>query len=94
MRIKALLVILFILALSLMMVTPVAAAPAAYGDIWHHVAWGETLSSIGRRYNVRPWAIASANGIAIWIGAVVLDPKAPMGLSTIVDTKAFKIEGL
>jgi LysM repeat protein len=44
-----------------MFATPVAAAPAACGDTWHKVAWGETLFSIGRLYNVSPWAIASAN---------------------------------
>ena len=53
MRTKALLIILFALALSLMVVTPVAAAPAAASaSTWHKVAWGETLSSIGRLYNV------------------------------------------
>jgi hypothetical protein len=64
MRTRALLIILFVVAVSLIAVTPVAAAPVAGGPAWHQVVWGETLSSIGRRYNVSPWAIASANGIA------------------------------
>ncbi|MDX1417539.1 MAG: LysM peptidoglycan-binding domain-containing protein [Candidatus Promineifilaceae bacterium] len=29
----------------------------------HHVAWGETLSEIGLKYRVSPYAIAQANGI-------------------------------
>ena len=62
MRTRALLITLVVLTLSLMVVTPVAAAPAAASaPTWHKVAWGETLSSIGRLYNVRPSAIASAN---------------------------------
>ena len=61
---KALLVTLFVLALSLMVVTPVAAAPAAHAPTWHWVVRGETLFSIGRLYNVSPWAIASANRLA------------------------------
>jgi LysM repeat protein len=64
MRTKALVIILSVLALSLMVVTPVAAAPAAYGPTWHRVVRGETLFSIGRLYNVSPWAIASANRLA------------------------------
>jgi len=64
MRTKALVIILSVLALSLMVVTPVAAAPAAYGPTWHWVVRGETLFSIGRLYNVSPWAIASANRLA------------------------------
>jgi LysM repeat protein len=61
---KVLLVTLSVLALSLMVVTPVAAAPAAHVSTWHWVVRGETLFSIGRLYNVNPWAIASANGLA------------------------------
>jgi LysM repeat protein len=61
MRTKALLVTLFVLALSLVVVTPVAAAPAAHTPTWHWVVRGETLFSIGRLYNVSPWTIASAN---------------------------------
>jgi LysM repeat protein len=61
---KALLITLFVLALSLTVVTPVAAAPAAHAPTWHWVVRGETLFSIGRLYNVSPWAIASANRLA------------------------------
>jgi LysM repeat protein len=64
MRTKALLITLFVLALSMMVVTPVAAAPAAHAPTWHWVVRGETLFSIGRLYNVSPWAIASANRLA------------------------------
>jgi LysM repeat protein len=64
MRTRALLITIFVLALSLMVVTPVTAAPTMSGPTWHQVVWGETLSSIGWRYNVSVWAIASANGIA------------------------------
>ncbi len=37
---------------------------------------------------------AAANGILAWFGAVTLDPNAPNGIATIVDTKAFVVEGL
>ena len=81
MRTKALLIPLLVLALSLMVVTPVAAAPAAYGDTWHQVVWGETLFSIGRLYNVSPWAIASANRLAnpsrIYAGQWLYIPAGP-----------------
>ena len=63
MRVKALLTLL-VLVLSLAVVTPVVAAPAECGTpTWHRVVYGETLFSIGRLYNVNPWAIASANGL-------------------------------
>ena len=81
MRTRALLIILFVLALSLIPAMPVAAAPAVYGDTWHRVVWGQTLSSIGRYYNVSPWAIASANGIAnpnrIYAGQWLYIPAGP-----------------
>jgi LysM repeat protein len=81
MRTKALLIILFVVALSLIAVTPVAAAPAGCGPAWHWVVWGETLSSIGWRYNVSPQAIASANGIVnpnrIYAGQRLYIPAGP-----------------
>ena len=81
MRTRVLLLVLFVVVLSLIAVTPVAAAPPAGGPAWHRVAWGETLSSIGRRYNVSPWAIASANGIAnpnrIYAGRWLYIPAGP-----------------
>jgi LysM repeat protein len=55
-----------------------AAAPPAYGPIYHRVRYGETLSSIGRLYGVNPYAIARANGLAnpnyIYAGQVLLIP--------------------
>jgi LysM repeat protein len=81
MRTRALLITLFVLALSLMVVTPVAAAPAAYEPAWHWVIRGETLFSIGRLYNVSPWAIASANRLAnpnrIYVGQRLYIPAGP-----------------
>jgi LysM repeat protein len=81
MRTKALLVTLFVLALSLMVVTPVAAAPAAHAPTWHWVVRGETLFSIGRLYNVSPWTIASANRLVnpnrIYVGQRLYIPAGP-----------------
>lgn len=60
--------------------TTVAAAPPAYGPVYHYVRWGETLYSIGRLYGVSPYAIAQANGIAnpnyIYAGQTLLIPTA------------------
>jgi LysM repeat protein len=42
---------------------PTAAAVTAQGNILHTVKSGETLFSIGRLYNVNPYAIAAANNI-------------------------------
>ncbi len=81
MRTRALLITLFVLALSMMVVTPVAAAPAAHAPTWHWVVRGETLFSIGRLYNVSPWAIASANQLAnpnrIYVGQRLYIPAWP-----------------
>ena len=78
MRTRALVIILSVMALSLMVVTPVAAAPAACAPTWHWVVRGETLFSIGRLYNVSPWAIASANRLAnpnrIYVGQQLYIP--------------------
>ena len=58
---KRLVAILFLVGMLTMMVPkPVAAC----GGTWHTVWHGETLFSIGRRYGVNPWSIASANGLA------------------------------
>lgn len=36
----------------------------SYGvGFWYKVRWGDTLSAIGWRYGVSPWAIAAANGL-------------------------------
>ena len=81
MRTKSLLITLFVLALSMMVVTPVAAAPAAHAPTWHWVVRGETLFSIGRLYNVSPWAIASANRLVnpnrIYVGQRLHIPAGP-----------------
>ena len=81
MRTKALLITLFVLALSMTVVTPVAAAPAAHAPTWHWVVRGETLFSIGRLYNVSPWTIASANQLAnpnrIYVGQRLYIPAGP-----------------
>ena len=69
---RRMLVIVFsVVVVSLLVVTPALAAPApvqvsvsppAWGAARYHVVRaGETLFSIGRRYGVSPWAIASAN---------------------------------
>jgi LysM repeat protein len=42
---------------------PTAEAVTAQGNILHTVKLGETLFSIGRLYNVNPYAIAAANNI-------------------------------
>ncbi len=67
-----------LLAVVLVSVVPVAAAPAVQGQIWHQVKPGETLFSIGRLYGVSPWAIANANGLSnpniIWVGQKLLIP--------------------
>jgi len=81
MRAKALLTLLA-LTTSLAVVTPVDAAPVATSvPTWHRVAWGETLFSIGRLYNVSPWAIASANRLAnpnrIYAGRWLYIPAGP-----------------
>ncbi len=81
MRTKVLLVLL-VLALALTAAAPVAASPAASNlPTWHWVRWGETLYSIGRLYNVNPWAIASANGLSnpnrIYAGQRLYIPAGP-----------------
>ena len=81
MRARKWLIILSVVALSLVFVTPVAAAPADCAPGWHWVVRGETLYSIGRLYNVSPWAIASANGLAdpnrIYAGQRLYIPAGP-----------------
>ena len=81
--IQSLLATLLVLPLFLAAATPVAAAPAASSlPTWHTVVRGETLFSIGRRYNVSPWAIASANKLAnpnrIYPGQRLYIPAGPV----------------
>jgi hypothetical protein len=52
MRIRVLLIAVFVLAL--LAAGPVADASAAGAPTWHVVARGETLFSIGRLYDVSP----------------------------------------
>jgi LysM repeat protein len=55
-------VLLIVVCLAVLVAAlPVADDSAAAAPTWHRVARGETLFSIGRLYNVSPWAIASAN---------------------------------
>jgi lipoprotein NlpD len=69
---RTILVLVSVIAATLLVVTPALAAPApqpasappAGGAPGYHVVRpGETLFSIGRRYGVSPWAIASANNL-------------------------------
>jgi hypothetical protein len=73
-----LLVVCLLVAQLVIGATIAAAAPPAYGPIYHYVRYGETLSSIGRLYGVNPYAIARANGLAnpnyIYAGQVLLIP--------------------
>jgi hypothetical protein len=76
---KAMLMMVCLLVAQLVIgTTTAAAAPSAYGPIYHCVRWGETLSSIGRLYGVNPYAIARANGLSnpnyIYAGQVLLIP--------------------
>ncbi|MGC9358281.1 MAG: LysM peptidoglycan-binding domain-containing protein [Anaerolineae bacterium] len=75
-------IIVVLVAMLLIAATPVAAAPTACcGQGWHCVQRGETLFSIGRLYNVSPWAIASANGLVnpncIYAGQCLRIPAGP-----------------
>ncbi len=80
MRVKIALALMALL-LSLIYVAPAAAAPAEVVPTWHLVVRGETLFSIGRLYNVSPWSIASANGLAnpnrIYAGQWLYIPAGP-----------------
>ncbi|MFQ5342393.1 MAG: LysM peptidoglycan-binding domain-containing protein [Anaerolineae bacterium] len=57
----------FVLALIvavMLMLTIGTLSASASGCQTHYVQWGETLYSIGRMYNVDPYAIAAYNGIS------------------------------
>ena len=73
-----LLVVCLLVAQLVIGATTAAASPSACGPVYHHVRYGETLSSIGRLYGVNPYAIARANGLAnpnyIYAGQVLLIP--------------------
>jgi len=48
------------------------------GGVYHKVSWGETVSSIARRYGTSVWAITQANGLqnpnCIYAGQVLYIP--------------------
>ena len=76
---KAMLLVVCLLVAQLVIgAITAAAAPPAYGPVYHRVRWGETLSSIGRLYGVNAYAIARANGLAnpnhIYAGQVLVIP--------------------
>ena len=56
-------IVLAIILLQAINVADSQAAPPAGGGFYHTVRYGETLSSIGWRYGVNPYAIARANGL-------------------------------
>jgi LysM repeat protein len=78
MRTRVVFAVLLVVTL-LFAALPVTVASAAAGvPTWHTVSRGETLSSIGRLYNVSPWAIASANRLVnpnrIYVGQTLHIP--------------------
>jgi LysM repeat protein len=78
MRTRVILNVLLVVAL-LLTVAPVTVASAASGlPAWHTVVRGETLSSIGRLYNISPWTIATANHLVnpnlIYVGQALYIP--------------------
>jgi LysM repeat protein len=77
-RILVLTVAFLLVLLAFAGTTPVGAAPADAGPVYHTVRSGETLFSIGRLYGVDPSAIARANGLrnpnAIYPGQRLLIP--------------------
>lgn len=82
MRTRMLLMVALALVLLMVNVIPVLAAPqTAAAPTWHRVVRGETLFSIGRHYNVSPWAIARANELANWnriyVGQQLYIPAGP-----------------
>jgi len=58
---KLLIILGLVLLLQLIWASASYAAPPASGGFWHTVRYGETLFSIGRRYDVNPYAICRAN---------------------------------
>lgn len=58
---KMLLIVSLALILLLLGASTASAEPPASGGFWHRVCYGETLSSIGYRYGVNPYAICNAN---------------------------------
>ncbi len=84
---RRMLVLVSVVLVSLLLTTSVAAAPATSpspapamwgAPAYHTVRPGETLFSIGRRYGVNPYSIASANHLynpnRIYIGQCLYIP--------------------
>lgn len=62
---RIVIILISVVVASLLVSATAAAAPASWGAPGYHVVRaGETLWSIGRRYGVSPWAIASANHLS------------------------------
>lgn len=64
MRRKTFVLALIVAVLITLTVGTLSASASGYGCRKHYIQWGETLYSIGRAYNVAPYAIAAYNGIA------------------------------
>lgn len=60
---KVFIIIGLLLLLQLLWTSTSQAAPPESGGFWHTVRYGETLFSLGRRYDVSPYIICRANGL-------------------------------
>ncbi|HEY4691575.1 MAG TPA: LysM domain-containing protein [Anaerolineae bacterium] len=60
------LVVTVVLVASLVFPAAASAASAQWGGFWHVVQPGQTVFSIGRLYDVSPYAIATANALPNW----------------------------
>ena len=78
MRTRVILNVLLVVALLLAAAPATVASAVTSAPTWHTVVRGETLSSIGRLYNVSPWAIATANRLVnpnlIYVGQALYIP--------------------
>lgn len=74
-------VLALIVSILLVLTVGTVSASASGGCQKHYVKWGETLYSIGRKYDVAPYAIAAYNGFSdpdyIKGGIVVCVPYGP-----------------
>ncbi|MDM8519727.1 LysM domain-containing protein [Anaerolineales bacterium HSG6] len=80
-RILAIAVIAIVLQFTVASTGLAATSEQGYGGAWHTVQYGETLFSIGRMYDVYPYAIAEANGMwnpdVIYAGQALYIPDGP-----------------
>jgi len=79
---RKILAVLAILLVSQVLIASVSyAAPLPTCSRYHQVRCGETLFSIGRLYNVSPYAISSANSLVdpdmIYVGQCLCIPSGP-----------------